>query len=584
MFPRLIFVFTLTIPALPSRAQVDFRKEVRPLLNKHCTACHGGVKKAGGLSFLNHADVLAETDSGVRAVVPGKPEASEMLRRMALPSTDDDHMPPLEHGPSLSAADQATLRNWIQQGAQWNEHWAYELPVTTKPPTVKNAAWPKSPLDAFVLARIEAASLAPEPPQEKSRWLRRVSLDLTGLPPNPETVRAFLADNKPGAAERQVDALLASSAYGERWAALWLDLVRYADSKGLGQDRNRLMWPYRDWVIKALNADMPFDEFTKKQLAGDMLPKPAISDLVATTCHRLTATNDEGGTDDEEFRVEAVHDRVSTTWQVWQGITFGCAQCHDHPYDSFTHQDYYRFFAIFNQGQDSDTEADYPVLRVPKNDADAGRAAQLDLEISGLKKKIHVPAAALASQKDRWQFLTQLKPKSDRCGATVEKREAREEWKITGTIPIGVNLTVEAELPPDQRELTALRLHALPGDLKDGLKLSEWGFVMEEFRAEIFSGPDGKEKQSIRFVAAFCDEAEPRFDPLDSLPVVQPPKEVETKPAVQKQDAAAVPQNEKEKAKVAEKAKPKEKPKSVPNPPGWSAHTRIPLARGRTRC
>jgi hypothetical protein len=249
-----LFILSLAalgaIPA-PALAEVDFRSDIRPLLNKHCIACHGGVKKAGGLSFLSQRDALAETKSGLHAIVPGDPGKSELLRRLALSVHDDDHMPPEEHGPPLSAAEQATFLAWIKQGAPWGEHWAYEIPRRPPLPAGKNPAWPRTDADRFVLAKLEAESLTPEPEQERARLLRRLSLDLTGRPPAAEAVKAFLADPSPDAYAKQVEALLASPAYGERWASLWLDLVRYADSKGLGQDRRRLMWQYRDWVISS---------------------------------------------------------------------------------------------------------------------------------------------------------------------------------------------------------------------------------------------------------------------------------------------------------------------------------------------
>jgi hypothetical protein len=260
-------------------------------------------------------------------------------------------MPKPDHGPPLSPEEVAKLTAWIAAGAPWDEHWSFMPPKDHPIPSANEKSWPKVSLDNFLLARMERESLKPSAAADAAEWLRRASLDVTGLPPKWEEWLEFESAWKQGpdvAKAAAADRLLASPHYGERWAALWLDLARYADTQGFEKDLGRTIWPYRDWLIRAFNADMPFSDFTVRQLAGDLLEPP---DLVATAFHRNTWTNTEGGTDDEEYRIAAVTDRVNTTWTTWQATTFGCTQCHSHPYDPFPHEDYYRFMAFFNSRQ-----------------------------------------------------------------------------------------------------------------------------------------------------------------------------------------------------------------------------------------
>src|SRR5262249_32213580 len=251
-------------------------------------------------------------------------------------------MPPPRVGKRLSASEIDILRRWISQGGRYVRHWAYVTPVSPAPPVVRDAAWPRNPIDRFLLARMEKESLRPTPPADKYSLIRRVSLDLIGLPPTLEEVDAFLEDRSPDAYEKVVDRLLASPRYGERWATGWLDLARYADSQGYANDPPRTIWRYRDWVIQALNANLPYDRFTIEQLAGDLLPGAPQDALIATGFHRNTLTNTEGGTSPEEFRSAAIVDRVNTTLQVWMGTTIACAQCHNHKYDPFSQKEYFQ--------------------------------------------------------------------------------------------------------------------------------------------------------------------------------------------------------------------------------------------------
>jgi hypothetical protein len=344
--------------AASAAAPVDFRFEVRPILSKNCFACHGPDEAH------READLrldVREVPIELGAIVPGDPEASELIRRITSDSADEQ-MPPVETGHELTPAEIAALKQWIAEGAEYSRHWSYEPPELPPLPSVSIPSWCRNPIDYFILAELDRHRLQPEPAADRARLIRRLSLDLTGLPPTTAEVEEFRGDQRPDAYEHLVDRLLSSPAYGEHWASKWLDLARYADTNGYEADMRRTMWPYRNWVIEALNDDMPFDEFTIEQLAGDLLPSPTRSQLIATAFHRNTMQNEEGGTDDEEFRVAAVVDRVNTTMQVWMGTTMGCCQCHSHKYDPIAHQEYYELFAFFNQTQDADRTDQLPTL------------------------------------------------------------------------------------------------------------------------------------------------------------------------------------------------------------------------------
>ncbi len=336
----------------PVPAVVDFNRDVRPVLSEKCYHCHGadeGSRKAK--LRLDVRDEAVKDRDGAFAVKPKDVEHSDVMARI-LSKDPDEVMPPPEHGHALTAREIEIVRKWIAQGAEYADHWAFVPPVKRG-----------GGIDAWIESRLKERGLVMSPEADKHTLIRRVALDLTGLPPSPEEVKAFLADGDAGAYGRMVDRFLAKPAYGERWARVWLDIARYADSAGYGSDPLRLnIWPYRDWVIQALNRNMPYDQFTVEQIAGDLLPQPTEDQLVATAFHRNTMTNTEGGTDDEEFRVAAVKDRIATTMQTWMGLTLGCAQCHSHKFDPITQQEYYEFFAIFNQTEDSDRGDESPTL------------------------------------------------------------------------------------------------------------------------------------------------------------------------------------------------------------------------------
>ncbi len=339
--------------------RVDFNTQVRPILNKSCISCHGGVKQSGGFGLIFRENALGETKNGKLGIVPGHPEKSEMIARIK--HANPEMRMPLDRDP-LKPEEIEVLEKWIEQGAQWEEHWAYLPPEDPEVPET-GEDWAANPIDQFVYARMEENELSPSEQADKYDLIRRLYLDVTGVPPTIEQVEQFVANTDPDAYEKTVDQLLASPKYGEHWASMWLDLARYADSKGYEADRARQIWKYRDWVIKAFNDDMPFDQFTIEQLAGDLLPDPSTDQMIATAFHRNTLNNGEGGTDNEEYRVSSVIDRVNTTWEVWQATTMSCVQCHSHPYDPIKHEEYFTSYAFFNNTADWDVPTEHPVLK-----------------------------------------------------------------------------------------------------------------------------------------------------------------------------------------------------------------------------
>jgi len=347
--------FLLVAIAGCGNSEVDFNSEIRPILNDNCVTCHGGVKTQADLNLQFRNLALLGGESGSPAVVPGNAAASELIKKITH-SNPSDRMPKDEE--PLSEDEIAALRSWIDSGAVWDRHWAYVLPAKSETPLSNE--WVRSPIDAFVLKGLQVAGLNPADPAACSTLARRVSLDLIGLP---ATLSQSETLCETGDYAGLVDQLLDSPSFGERWTALWLDLARYADTKGYEADRSRSIWRYRDWLIDSFNADMPFDQFTIEQLAGDLLEKPTTDQLIATAFNRNSMTNEEGGTDDEEHRVASVIDRVNTTWEVFQGTTMRCTQCHGHPYDPIVHDDYYASFALFNNTADWDQPNERPVLR-----------------------------------------------------------------------------------------------------------------------------------------------------------------------------------------------------------------------------
>ncbi|UBM58030.1 DUF1553 domain-containing protein [Marinilongibacter aquaticus] len=338
---------------------VDFSSQIKPIINAKCISCHGGVKKQGGFSLLFEEEALAKLKSGNYGIVPGDASASEMIKR--LHSEDpEERMPYLEE--KLSDEEIELLTRWIDEGAQWGRHWAYDKVEEVEVPEV-SLDWGNTPIDRFIAAQWDANALSPSAEAAPEILARRVALDIIGFPA-PDSLKADFLENPDNAHyEAFVDKLLSSPFYGEKWTSMWLDLARYADTKGYERDFGRQIWEYRDWLIRAFNEDKPYDVFLTEQLAGDLLPNPTDDQLLATAFQRNSMTNDEGGTDNEEFRVAAVLDRVNTVWEGVLSTTFACVQCHSHPYDPFRHEEYYQFAAFYNNSLDYDTFEDYPLLR-----------------------------------------------------------------------------------------------------------------------------------------------------------------------------------------------------------------------------
>ena len=389
-----------TVPA-PARRPVDYAREVLPILSDACFHCHGFDPKTrkAGLRLDTSAGALKTLRSGAAAVVPGDPKASELMVRIRLEG--EGRMPPAKHTRQLTDAERDVLQRWIAEGAEYRKHWSFEPPVRPAVPAVADKAV-RTAVDAFLLARLRSEGLSFSPEADRYALARRLSLDLTGLPPSIEAADRFAADPRPDAYERYVDSLLASPAFGERWAAVWLDLARYADSNGYAEDQPRRIWRYRDWVIDALNRNQPFDRFTVEQIAGDLLPAPTTDQLLATAFHRNTLTNTEGGTNDEEFRTIAIVDRVNTTFQVWMGLSMQCAQCHDHKYDPLRQEEYFGIYAIFNQTEDADRGDNSPYIPTPTAEM-AARRPELIAGIRAAEDRLLAPAGDLDEARLDWE-------------------------------------------------------------------------------------------------------------------------------------------------------------------------------------
>ena len=479
-------------PSFAAEPPVDFNREIRPLLAKKCFACHGPdeVHREAGLRLDQRDGATKELDSGATAIVPGNSKASELARRISA-ADDGERMPPKETGITLTEQQIALLKRWIDEGASYAPHWAHVKPTRPAVPAVKQSDWPANGIDHFVLARLEAAGLTPSPRADNYALIRRLSLDLRGLPPTPEEVAAYMEAVAPslrpsvaqsgadgeteGQRDREtlayaalVDRFLQDSAFGERWARMWLDQARYADSRGYGSDPLRPnAWRYRDWVIDAFNANKPYDQFTIEQIAGDLLPEATVEQKVATAFHRNTMTNTEGGTDDEEFRVAAIKDRADTTMQVWMGITIGCAKCHNHKYEPISQQEYYQFYAIFNQTADADKGDDSPNLTAPTPEWEAA-VKKIDEQIAGLKSKLDSPTSELAAEQAKWEESLRVAPAwqvlepAELKAAAGSMLTRLDDGSIlaSGENPAKDTYTISAKTAASG--ITALRLEAIP--------------------------------------------------------------------------------------------------------------------------
>jgi len=407
---------------------VDYNRQVRPILSNACFQCHGpdAEERQAELRLDVRDAALAPAESGRPAVVPGDPDASGLVRRV-FSTRKGQVMPPPESHKTLTAAEKQTLKDWVAQGAPYQTHWSFRTPVRPPVPRVNQAAWPRDPIDADVLARLEAEGLAPSPEADRPTLIRRVTLDLTGLPPTPAEVDAYLADRAPDAYERVVDRLLNSPRYGERMALDWLDAARYADTHGFHIDSGRDMTRWREWVIAAFNGNLPFDRFTVEQLAGDLLPGATVDQKVASGFHRNHMINFEGGAVPEEYLNVYIVDRVNTTGTVWLGLTVGCTQCHDHKYDPITQKDYYALYAFFNnvpeKGLDGSKGNAAPVLRTPT----AAQRAELDRLATGVREAEAALGAAPGDREAVKERLEAAKKALERAEGRVPSAMVMEE-------------------------------------------------------------------------------------------------------------------------------------------------------------
>lgn len=489
-------------------AEVDFQRDIRPILSNACFYCHGpdadaregGSKKSGGLRLDTEEGSRVDL-GGSAAVVPGHPEQSDLIKRI-ITTDEDDRMPPAKAGKSLTPREIDLVKAWVKAGGKYEQHWSYVKPRRAELP--RAAA---NPIDAFILARLEAEGLKPQMEADRAALVRRVSLDLTGLPPSLEEIDAFVNDTNPGAYERLVDHLLASPAYGEHWGRMWLDLARYADSAGYADDPLRTIWLYRDYVIRSFNANKPFDQFTIEQLAGDLLPNPTEEQLTATAFHRNTMTNSEGGTQDEEFRNAAVVDRVNTTMAVWMGTSMACAQCHTHKYDPITITEYFRFFAFLNNTADADRNDESPLLQVLLDEQKTKRAG-IEAELAAIETKLKTPTPQLRAGADQWAKEFQLNVswrnlvptalKSDAGHALTPQPDGRVQ------VPTAADkdtYTIEVPITTAQK-LTALRLEALPDAAlpSNGPGHAGGNFVVTRVRAVVVpaTGTPGPRARFVR--------------------------------------------------------------------------------------
>ncbi|MBL9212871.1 MAG: DUF1553 domain-containing protein [Opitutaceae bacterium] len=511
---RLVLLMFLSAGTLARAAEAvpDFNRDIRPILSDKCFRCHGPDehdRKGGqnGLRLDTAQGAREDLGGGGYAIVPGHPEKSELLTRVK--SADEEEvMPPPKTGKALSPREIDLLQRWIAGGASYAQHWSYEKPRAETPPAVRDQTWPRTPVDQFILARLEKEGLRPQPEADRAALARRVALDLTGLPPSIEEVDAFLADRGPDAYERFVDRQLAKPAYGEHWARAWLDLARYADSKGYADDQPRTIWKYRDYVIDAFNQNLPFDRFTIEQLAGDLLPEPTPAQLFATGFHRNTMNNTEGGTDDEEFRTVAVVDRVNTTLSVWMGTSIACAQCHTHKYDPLTQKEYFQLYAIFNQSEDADRNDEAPVLEFFTAEQQKQRA-EWEAEVAALERKLTAGRSAHLAAARQWarDFPARVEWRTPVPDTFKSETGALMQTAPDGTIFVEAGQktdTYTVAVPvPAGAGVSALRLESLPHDALPGKGAggAKGNFVVTRVRVGIKPPEPFRRARFIRIVS-----------------------------------------------------------------------------------
>ncbi len=503
---------------------INFNRDIRPLLSDRCYHCHGPDPEH------RQADLRLDVASGAyqSAITPGQPEASELVARIT--SDDPDlHMPPVDSGKTLSDAEVELLKRWIQQGAKYERHWSFQTPQRAKPPQVEGQLmhWIRNPLDAFVAARLQREGLQPSKPAKRTTWIRRVTLDLTGLPPTPAEVDAFVEDVSSDAFEKVVDRLLASPRYGERMAQEWLDAARYADTMGYQADWERYQWRWRTWVIDAYNQNMPFDQFTIEQLAGDLLPNPSTEQLIATGFNRNHRINDEAGIIPQEYLVEYIVDRVETTSATWMGLTMGCARCHDHKYDPFSQRDFYSMFAFFNgvpeKGKEGRQGFAEPYMRVAVRGKEEEFLAQQQA-VTDAEAALAAASSALDEEQLEWeqQAMEQIaRAESSWQVATADKVAADSDLHFTQLDDLSYLVSGAGDARPTYEfevessgsmQLTAVRLEALTHETLSGGKLSPGGgnIVLTDFAVEVLR-PGNDKPEPVEIATASADYEQPKY-------------------------------------------------------------------------
>ncbi len=522
----LLVVVLMSARASNAADRVSFNRDIRPILSDACFQCHGADDKQrkAGLRLDAKESALKAAESGATAIVPGKVDASELMKRL-LATDESVRMPPVNSGKKITASQIELLKRWIADGAEYQGHWAFIPPTRLSEPNLKSQisnlkSQIPNPIDQFVLARLEQAGLKPSPEADKPTLIRRVSFDLTGLPPTPSEVDAFLADSSDNAYEKVVDRLLKSPRYGEQMARSWLDMARYADSNGFQVDSSRFQWPWRDWVINAFNDNLPFDQFTIEQLAGDLLPNPTRSQIVATGFNRNHRLNGEGGLIAEEWRVETVIDRVETTGMTWLGLTFNCCRCHDHKYDPIAQRDFYSMFAFFNnvpesgtlQGESKNTD---PTISVPTAEQET-ELKRLDEVIAAANARIVDEAKRLPEYIAAWEpgFREKLKDTSAAIWSPLQPAEVKSAggakltkqadgtYLASGKNPPHDTYTIIAPLPAGQ--FSGVLLECLPDDSLPNKSLGRYpngNFVLSRIEAEV-TAPGLAEPLTARFIRA----------------------------------------------------------------------------------
>jgi hypothetical protein len=485
-------------------AKIDFTREVRPVLASHCFKCHGqdeGARKAK-LRLDVRADALKPAKSGELAIVPCKPGESELVRRISA-DNEDDLMPPPGAKNPLTPAEKEILKRWIAEGAEYKPHWAFIAPKQSPLPELQNKTWPQNPIDYFVLARLEKENLKPSPRADKFSLVRRAYLDLTGLPPTPAQADAFVNAAAPDAYEKLVDQLLASPHFGERWARRWLDLARYADSNGYEKDRPRSIWPWRDWVIHSLNADMPFDEFTIEQIAGDLLPNATRDQIIATGFHRNSMLNEEGGTDPLEYRYYAMVDRVHVTATSWLGLTMACAQCHTHKYDPIQHAEYYRFMACLDNAIEPNLKISEPTI--------AEQRGKIQDKIEALEAAL--PDKFPPPVHINWQ-VPGAGEFSSTNGATAEF-SSDGSFRVGGAKPEKDTYTLKFTLPPQR--ITHVQVEVIPDGTNGPGRADNGNFVLSELEMDAPPTNNEAEPQRIKFSRAEADFSQAKYPVANAI-------------------------------------------------------------------